>query len=77
MADLTGQDPVRDQLDALMSKHAHNFARWKSEMDWGWSLLFYGVGSKREVRAIEVFFCLICAPCIGLRYLIRPPRRSI
>ena len=41
---------MRDQLDALMSKHAHSFPRWKSEMDWGWSPLFYGVGSKREVR---------------------------
>lgn len=56
MSDLMGQEPVRDQLDALMSKHAHSFASWKSEMDWGWSLLFYGVGSKREVWAIEVRF---------------------
>ncbi|CAM9448119.1 unnamed protein product, partial [Scytosiphon promiscuus] len=43
------QEPVRDIVDAASSKAEKRFAKWKSQMDWGWSLMFYGVGSKREL----------------------------
>lgn len=43
------QAPVAASIDALSSKHERKFPRWKADMDWGWNLLFTGVGSKREV----------------------------
>lgn len=43
------QKPVRDIVDAASSKAEKQFPQWKSDLDWGWSLMFYGVGSKRDV----------------------------
>lgn len=37
-------------MDALLVRHCRKFPQWKAEMEWGWNLLFYGVGSKLEVR---------------------------
>lgn len=40
-------------MDAASSKAEKQFPQWKSDLDWGWSLMFYGVGSKREVGFVS------------------------
>ncbi|CAN0213636.1 unnamed protein product, partial [Discosporangium mesarthrocarpum] len=54
---LQSQAPDRAMLDWWRDKHGRKFARWKSELDWGYSLLFHGFGSKRELlQRFEAWF---------------------
>lgn len=75
-------------MDAASSKAEKQFPQWKSDLDWGWSLMFYGVGSKREVggRVLRVYDPIVVVEfvvaLVGIGGVSRPaifvcPSRSV